>query len=91
MKRRQKKPYKTIFNAMGSTRVKNATIANFATAKIPHLIVGKIVVRMTSMKDSFPVPSGASTQCGTMQAKCLKREDLYWNFVAGQDVVNIMK
>lgn len=76
---------------MGSTRVKNATIANFATAKIPHLIVGKIVVRMTSMKDSFPVPSGASTQCGTMQAKCLKREDLYWNFVAGQDVVNIMK
>lgn len=66
LKRRQKKPYKTIFNAMGSTRVKSVTIANFATVIIPHLIAERIVAQTTSIKDSLSVPSGASTRCGTI-------------------------
>ena len=52
MKRQQKKPYKIIFNAMGSIHVKNVTIVNFTTVIILHLIAMKIAVRMTSMKDS---------------------------------------
>ena len=69
MKKRQKKPYKTISNVMANTRVKNVTIVSFATVIIPHLIVMKIVVRMTSMKDSLPAHSGASTPCGMMRMK----------------------
>lgn len=53
MKRRQKKPYKTISNAMENTHVKNVTIVNFATVIILHLIAMKIAVRMISMKDSL--------------------------------------
>lgn len=56
---RQKKPYKTIFNVMGSIRVKNVTIANFATVIILHLIAKKIAVRMTLMKGLLPAHNGA--------------------------------
>lgn len=52
---------------MGSTRVKNVTIVSFATVIIPHLIVMKIVARMTSMKDSLLVPSGVLTLYGMIE------------------------
>ena len=68
------KPYKNISNVMANTRVKSVTIANFATVIIPHLIAERIVVQTTSMKDSLPVPSGASTPFGTAQTKFLKAE-----------------
>lgn len=53
---------------MGSTHVKNVTIANFVTVIILHLIAKKIAVRMTSMKDSLPARGGESTPCGMMEA-----------------------
>ena len=62
-------PSMHVANAMGSIRVKNATIANFATVIIQPSTAMRIAMQMLSVRVLLLGCVGASTLCGTMQAK----------------------
>lgn len=62
-------PSKRVANAIGNIRVKDATIANFATVIIQHSTATRIAMQMLSARDSLLAHNGVSTPCGTRQAK----------------------